>query len=480
MATKTWDGSNNRFDSAADWSPAGVPQPGDIALINAGTVTIPGETLQGLTIVSAGGLNLGDGTTLAPDTQLTVSGTGGLNGLNTAGQVGNEGIMTVRGSVNVFSATGPTGIAGVLRNTGTINVVDGPALFVAIGRPPGGSLENDGVISVWNPSAGTAVANLASLQSGTGTVQLFEQAHVVAAPPGPGQTFRFIAGAGRASSLTVNEIVVFQGRIAGFAVPDTITLFGRAVTSAIYASTGAASGVLTLSDNGALAASIAFDGSYQQSDFTVTTTTPNGSVPSTDITTKVAPATLDVQITDSTLGLASSDAASAYTGPVSGLQHQYIWAGNDGANIAALSPNTFLKGGAGNDALQVSGGSNVLDSGGGSNFFVGGAGADGGRDTFFVNASNGSTWSTIVNFHPGDAVTLFGFQDTMNIEKLLDPAKGAAGYQGATLTAAAGLGLPVSAIVTFAGVSLADAQSKFTLSAGSTGGVGYLYVAYTA
>ncbi len=144
-----------------------------------------------------------------------------------------------------------------------------------------------------------------------------------------------------------------------------------------------------------------------------------------------------------------------------------------------MSPNTFLKGGAGDDALQVSGGSNVLD-GGGSNFFVGGGAADGGRDIFFVDASNGSTWSTIVNFHPGDAVALFGFQERGNIEKLLDPAKGAAGYQGVTLTAAAGLGPPAVAIVTFAGVSLADAQSKFILSTGNTGGVGYLYVAYTA
>ncbi len=478
MSIRTWDGSTNRFDSAADWSPAGVPQPGDIALINSGTVTASGGTLQGLAIVSAGGFNLGDGTTLAPDTRLTVSGTGGLNTLNTVGQVGNQGIVTVRGSINVFSATGPTGIAGVLRNTGTINVVDGPALLVGLGRPPFGSIENDGVISVWNPSAGAAVANLASLRSGTGTVQLFEQAHVVAAPPGPGQTYRFIAGAGRATSLTVNELVVFQGRIAGFAAPDTITLFGRAVTSAAYASTGAASGVLTLSDNGTLVASIAFDGAYQQSDFTVTTTTPNGSsIPSTDITTKVAPPTQDIELKDVTLGLASFDAAGAYAGPVGGLQRQYIWAGNDQAGIAALSPNAFLKGGPGDDALLVTGGSNVLDGGGGSNFMAGGTGADGGTDTFFVDGRNGPGWSSILNFHPGDAMTLFGFQAGRSTFSWT-AADGAGGFQGATIHADLGDGANVS--VTFARVDFAEAQNRFTLSTGSTGGVGYLNVAYTA
>lgn len=135
MATRTWDGSSNRFDSAADWSPAGVPQPGDVALINSGTVTAAGE-LRGLIIASAGGFRLGDGATVAADTQLTVAADGGLNALNVAGQVSNRGIVTIKGAVNVVSATGPTGTAGVLRNTGTINVVDGPAAFLAIGRAP--------------------------------------------------------------------------------------------------------------------------------------------------------------------------------------------------------------------------------------------------------------------------------------------------------------------------------------------------------
>lgn len=223
MATKTWDGSINRFDSAADWSPGGVPQPGDFAAINAGTVTASGGVLQGLNI-EVNGLNGASGmldltdTTLTADTQLTFLGTGGI----AAGQVNNQGIITARGAVKLFSSAGPTGIAGVLRNTGTINIVDGPALFVGIGRPPFGSVENDGVISVWNPLGGAQTANLASLQGGAGLVQLFEGTHVVAPLNSGSQTFRFIAGAGRASSLTLNEVGNFQDRIAGFAAPDTI------------------------------------------------------------------------------------------------------------------------------------------------------------------------------------------------------------------------------------------------------------------
>ena len=480
MAVKTWDGTTNSFDSAADWSPVGVPQPGDFAIINAGTVTARGGLLQGLNI-EANGLNGASGsldltdTTIAPDTQVTFLGIGGI----AAGQVNNQGIITAMGAVNLAFATGPTGIAGLLQNTGTINIVGGPANLNPIGRSPFGSIENDGLISVWNQSAQTQTVNLAALTSGTGTVQLFEQTQVVASPLSGSQAFRFIAGAGRGSSLELNEVANFQGRIAGFAAPDTISLITQPFTSYAYASTSAASGVLTLSNGGTALASIAFDGTYQQSDFTLTTTT-TGNVSTTSITTTVAPPAQDIELLDSVLGLSSLDAASAYSGPVTGLQRQYIWAGNDSAGIAALSKNVFLKGGAGNDALQVTGGSNVLDGGGGSNFLAGATGADGGKDTFFVDGRDGKTWSSIVNFHPGDAMTLFGFQAGQSAFSwtALD---GAAGFQGATIHAElGGAGTGTDASVTFAGISIADAQSKFTVSTGTTGGAGYLYVAYAA
>ena len=480
MAVKTWDGTINSFNSAADWSPVGVPQPGDFAIINAGTVTARGGLLQGLNI-EANGLNGASGsidltdTTVAPDTQITFLRTGGF----AAGQVNNQGIITAIGPVNLYSSTGPTGIAGVLNNTGTINVVDGPALFVANSRPPFGSLRNDGVISVWNPSGAAQTANLASLASGTGLVQLFAGTHVFAPLNSGSQTFRFIGGVGSVSSLMFNEIGNFQDRIAGFAAPDTISLITQPYTSYAYTSTGAASGVLTLSNGGTTLASIAFDGIYQQSDFTLITTT-TGNVSTTAITTTVAPPAQDVELVDAVLQLSSLDASSAYSGPVIGLQRQYIWAGNDSAGIAALSKNVFLKGGAGNDALQAFGGSNVLDGGGGSNFLTGATGADGGKDTFFVDVRTGITWGSIVNFHPGDAMTLFGFQAGQSAFSWT-ASDGAASFKGATIHAElGGAGTGTNASVTFAGVSLADAQSKFTISTGATGGAGYLYVAYAA
>ena len=56
----------------------------------------------------------------------------------------------------------------------------------------------------------------------------------------------------------------------------------------------------------------------------------------------------------------------------------------------------------------------MLDGGGGSNFLTGAADPSS-VDQFFVDGcGNAVTWSTIVNFHPGDSATIFGFKaDTL-------------------------------------------------------------------
>lgn len=101
-------------------------------------------------------------------------------------------------------------------------------------------------------------------------------------------------------------------------------------------------------------------------------------------------------------------------------------------------------------------------------------------DTFLVDgrAGGGVTWSTVVNFHRGDAVTIFGFPGTST--RPWTAVDGANGYQGATIhSELGGAGTGVNDSVTFAGVSLADAQNKFTISQGTVGDTPYLYVAYT-
>ena len=134
--------------------------------------------------------------------------------------------------------------------------------------------------------------------------------------------------------------------------------------------------------------------------------------------------------------LASSAQGDLYAGPFAGLQHQLISVTPDNLAIAAASPNSFIVTGSGNDAIDVSGvgGNNVLDGGAGSNFLVGGAG----NDTFFLDARNAGSpiWSTVANFHGGDAATLWGLTpDDFALQ--WHNGQGAAGHEGLTLAATA-------------------------------------------
>ena len=190
--------------------------------------------------------------------------------------------------------------------------------------------------------------------------------------------------------------------------------------------------------------------------------------------------THDVHFTDTLASSSGSNTSDAYTGPVSYLQHQYIWSSADSVAISAAQPNTFLKGGAGGDALLVTAGQNVLDGGGGSNFLIGSSGADGGSDTFFVDARGGvETWSTIVNFHLGDYATIFGFHPGLSTTSLTN-SDGATGFTGVTIHSEInGAGAGILASMTFTGIDRATANAHFEYTTGTLpGNTDYLLIHY--
>ena len=196
--------------------------------------------------------------------------------------------------------------------------------------------------------------------------------------------------------------------------------------------------------------------------------------------TPVLPAAPGFLFTDPATGTSGSDPGTDYAGPVSYLRHQFIWPGSGGVAVRAGVPNVFLHGGPGADALTVTGGTNVLDGGGGSNFLVGATGADGGTDTFFVDCRAGvETWSTIVNFHPGDSATIFGFHAGLSTRPYT-ALDGAVGYQGVTIHSEInGPGTGILGSMTFAGISQAVAKARFLVSEGRLpDGTGYLLVQY--
>ena len=179
----------------------------------------------------------------------------------------------------------------------------------------------------------------------------------------------------------------------------------------------------------------------------------------------------DFAMTDTTTGAANHPDGTAYSGPVGYLQRQIILTGADSVAVAANAPNVFIHTGSGNDAISVSSGQNVLDGGEGSNFLTGGAG----DDTFYVDGRGGQvSWGTLVNFHPGDTATLWGFTAGTSALAWAD-GEGAAGYTGRTIHADLTGGGGVTTSITFAGLTAAD-TARFAITTGSVGGNPYLAI----
>ena len=179
-----------------------------------------------------------------------------------------------------------------------------------------------------------------------------------------------------------------------------------------------------------------------------------------------------VNQTDTSTNQSLQAIMSPYVGPVAGLNDEFISLSANNINLSTIRDSVFLKSGAGNDALQVASGNKGIDGSTGSNFLVGGTG----QDTFFVDdrAAPADIWSTVNNFHTGDAATIWGVtaQD-FGLNWVGD--QGAAGFTGLTLHATAA-GIPTASL-TLAGYSTADlSDGRLALSFGQVGGSNYMFV----
>ena len=494
MSNRTWIGTTGSFTDAASWSPAGVPVSGDTAVINSGNVTASGLTLGGLAIQLNGNtgsepifgltnstLAFGSsivGTNSAPFGNSTID-------VGLTGTVANSGIMTFNGSRIRLSLAGNTaGTAGLFQIAGTLNAVGAsPNIFTAAGAAAG-TLQNDGSISVWNPSNIFQSVVLGTAITGSGIISLHANAVVdVQGPVGANQSIRFTGGSGAAEFLQFDAPSQVQAKIVGFAASDLLTSVTSAnATSFTYTAIDANNGTLALKNGNSTLASYTLGGQYTAASFSMTSTDLHNGKFNVSVSTTAAPPQR-FNFTDATLNLSGTESGDVYTGPVAGLDFQYLWSGADAVAMSAGVPNVFIKGGAGGDALAVSSGINVLDGAGGSNFLIGGTGA-GSQDTFFVDARGGvETWSTIVNFHLGDSATIFGFHAGLSTRPYT-ANDGAGGFTGVTIHSEInGQNTGILASMTFTGLTVADANAHFTitsgtLSQGTPAAIDYLLIQY--
>jgi hypothetical protein len=161
---------------------------------------------------------------------------------------------------------------------------------------------------------------------------------------------------------------------------------------------------------------------------TTYTAAPDGNG-NTVITTSAEPAA-PVAFSDETTGVSGSHGLSAAGGGGPGyLRWSYLEASDDEVALATTVPDVVIGGaGSGTKALQVTSGHNVLIGGTGSAFMVGGSG----DDTFFADLRGAQPfWDTLVDFNPGDSLTVWGW--TAGDGLRVDVSGGADGATGATL-----------------------------------------------
>lgn len=187
----------------------------------------------------------------------------------------------------------------------------------------------------------------------------------------------------------------------------------------------------------------------------------DGPLVATDTTTSIIERAASLQpgsganflVVDQTTGQQSPASGAPYSGPVTGLAQQIILVTPDNVNVTAKVPNVFIHTGAGTDGIDVSqvGGNNILDGSTGSNFLIGGPGFD----TFYLDDRNPTSdvYSTVVGFHAGDNVSVFGVNAT-DFAVAIQDNQGAAGAKGLTYTFTAP-GRPNASVV-IAGYSKAD------------------------
>lgn len=276
MTLRTWFGGTGSFTTAGDWSPAGVPQSGDTALITAGTVDV---TRLDISAVSIGLGNFQSGAAAVLDLKAA---TVGDIGLDTSGPPDAEGYQTINISqyaiftglvAPAFESGGALTINvaahGVMVSQGTLSVGGPPPGAITIDGGAGAVLDNQGLIEATGASIiidpnviGTGTVEMASDTPSTINSQVEFGGYV-----GPEQTVLF---SGQAAAPSVELLLLdtpreFLAGIDGFAGSDTIDLANTTVTSDDFAN-----GVLTLRDGHSVVADLHFAGSYTTDDFTIT------------------------------------------------------------------------------------------------------------------------------------------------------------------------------------------------------------------
>jgi hypothetical protein len=468
-STFTWTGAtaNNDWNTAANWNigaaTAAVPPNDPTATV----IDSPTETE--ITIISGGTADTVGTLTVGGAAHLIVGGGPKIGG-------GGGGSLTAINGIDAPSTDPGGAIVG-----GPNSTITSPTLTIGPGAIIGGggdfeitNLVNNGMIQ-----ADGADFDLGALTvgggniTGTGSIEI-DGPSTFKLGSATAQNVKVAIAPTDTASLILDNPTTFTGAI-DLANADThLNLFlkGETPTSATYDQanhlltiTGASGTLKTipLTSNGTVFFAA-----------TPSTLAGYGEISISPTPTPTPTPTPGLAVFDGTTGATIPAVADTYTGPVAGLQEQYINITPDSLNISTSTPNWFIHSGSGVDAIAVSSGTNVIDGGTNSNFLTGGTGTD----TFFVDDRGPAAdiWSTVSNFGAGDSATVWGVTPGDFNVAWVD-GQGATGATGLTMHATA-TGKPTASL-TLVGYSSADlSDGRLAVSFGTDAGSGssFMYV----
>lgn len=254
---KTWIGGNGNFATGDDWTPAGVPQAGDVAVINSGTVLVG----QGY----ATGVNL-DLTSSAVHVQFNDPGVytvGELEGTGTIDTAYFQSKPVTLNAAGVSLAPGENLSLTEFQYFGTIDLRGDSTLSmgssltiqaIGINHTPYATLENDGTIT--SDGATFRVGTL----TGNGTVKLGNDS-TMQVMISSSDTIQLQSGHLEIGLTSEPGIaLLYKGPITNFGSDSTITLDSTTATTEVFKHLGADAGELMLYNGSSLVADLHISG----------------------------------------------------------------------------------------------------------------------------------------------------------------------------------------------------------------------------
>ncbi|MDR3535605.1 MAG: hypothetical protein P4L71_03810 [Acetobacteraceae bacterium] len=254
--TRTWNGSSDAFATPGDWSPSGVPQAGDTAVVASGDVAIGAGTASGVNFLlqggevdfhTAGSYSIG---TLHGSGQVTLGYPGQSVTLTTTGLAVSGGTLAMR----EFSSSTTSLIVH-----GNSSVTNGGVLssqYIGTGSLPRGPLENDGTMTVSGStlSVGALTGSGIVLATGNSNLSLYS------APTS--ETIELQSGhltIGGAPNLP-DTVMQFLAPVKQFGASSAITLDAVQATQEVFAKSAPTAGELFLYNGSTLVADLHISG----------------------------------------------------------------------------------------------------------------------------------------------------------------------------------------------------------------------------